>query len=81
MRRRVLAAGVWVLDHHPALELLGAGGTIAGAAGIDRQRDRAWRVRAGAVVLATGGCAFGERMLGAAVLTGDGYPWPPRPAP
>jgi succinate dehydrogenase/fumarate reductase flavoprotein subunit len=30
-------------------------------------------VRAGAVVLATGGCAFGERMLGAAALTGDGY--------
>ncbi|MGH7310954.1 MAG: FAD-binding protein [Candidatus Rokuibacteriota bacterium] len=73
MRRRVLAAGVWVLDHHPALELLGDGDTIAGAAGIDRQRARAWRVRAGAVVLATGGCAFGERMLGAAVLTGDGY--------
>jgi succinate dehydrogenase/fumarate reductase flavoprotein subunit len=73
MRRRVLAAGVTVLDHHPALELLGDGETIAGAAGIDRQRERPWRVRAGAVVLATGGCAFGERMLGAATLTGDGY--------
>ena len=24
-------------------------------------------------MLATGGCAFGERMLGTAVLTGDGY--------
>jgi succinate dehydrogenase/fumarate reductase flavoprotein subunit len=73
MRRRVLATGVTVLDHHPALELLGDGDAIAGAAGIDRQRHRAWRVRAGAVVLATGGCAFGERMLGAATLTGDGY--------
>jgi succinate dehydrogenase/fumarate reductase flavoprotein subunit len=73
MRRRVVAAGVILLDHHPALELLGDGGTVAGAAGIDRQRDRPWRVRAGAVVLATGGCAFGERMLGAATLTGDGY--------
>jgi succinate dehydrogenase/fumarate reductase flavoprotein subunit len=30
-------------------------------------------VRASAVVLATGGCAFGERMLGASALTGDGY--------
>jgi succinate dehydrogenase/fumarate reductase flavoprotein subunit len=73
MRRRVLAAGVTILDHHPALELLGDGETVAGAAGIDRQRHRPWRVRAGAVVLATGGCAFGERMLGTATLTGDGY--------
>ena len=73
MRRRVLRAGVAILDHHPALELLGDHGVIAGAAGIDRQRNRPWRVRAGAVVLATGGCAFGERMLGATGLTGDGY--------
>jgi succinate dehydrogenase/fumarate reductase flavoprotein subunit len=73
MRRRVLAAGITVLDHHPALELLGDGDTIAGAAGIDRQGHREWRIRAGAVVVATGGCAFGERMLGAATLTGDGY--------
>jgi succinate dehydrogenase/fumarate reductase flavoprotein subunit len=73
MRRRVLRAGVAVLDHHPALELLADSGVIAGAAGIDRQRNRPWRVRARAVVLATGGCAFGERMLGATGLTGDGY--------
>ena len=73
MRRCVLAAGVTVLDHHPALELLGDGMAVAGASGVDRQRDRPWQVRAGAVVLATGGCAFGERMLGAATLTGDGY--------
>jgi len=73
MRRRVLAAGVTVLDHHPALELLGDGDAVAGAVGLDRQRNRPWRVRAGAVVLATGGCAFGERILGAATSTGDGY--------
>jgi succinate dehydrogenase/fumarate reductase flavoprotein subunit len=73
MRRRVLRAGVAILDHHPALELLSDSGVIAGAAGIDRQSNRPWRVRAGAVVLATGGCAFGERMLGATGLTGDGY--------
>ena len=74
MRRRVLLAGVTVLDHHPALELLGDGeGAVTGAAGIDRQRGRPWSVRAGAVVLATGGCAFGERMLGGTGLTGDGY--------
>lgn len=73
MRRRVLRAGVAILDHHPALELLSESGVIAGAAGVDRQRNRPWRVRAGAVVLASGGCAFGERMLGATGLTGDGY--------
>ncbi len=73
MRRRVLRAGVAVLDHHPALELLSESGVVAGAAGVDRQRNRPWRVQAGAVVLASGGCAFGERMLGATGLTGDGY--------
>lgn len=73
MRRRVLSAGVTVLDHHPALELLSDGEAVTGAAGIDRQRHRDWRVDAKAVVLATGGCAFGERILGATALTGDGY--------
>jgi len=73
MRRRALRAGVKIYDHHPALELLSDGEAVVGAAGVDRQHDRPWRVRAGAVVLATGGCAFGERMLGAATLTGDGY--------
>jgi succinate dehydrogenase/fumarate reductase flavoprotein subunit len=73
MRREAKAAGVVVLDHCPALELLADGDGIAGAAGIDRQQSRRWRVAAPAVVLATGGCAFGERMLGATGLTGDGY--------
>jgi succinate dehydrogenase/fumarate reductase flavoprotein subunit len=73
MRRRVRRAGAAILDHHPALELLSDGDAVAGAAGFDRQRNRPWRVRAGAVVLATGGCAFGERILGATGLTGDGY--------
>ncbi len=72
MRRRVLRAGVTVLDHHPALELLSDGESVTGAAGLDRQRGGDWRVDAGAVVLATGGCAFGERILGATTLTGDG---------
>lgn len=73
MRRRVLLAGVTVLDQHPALELLSNGETVTGAAGVDRQRHRDWRVDAKAVVLATGGCAFHERILGATGLTGDGY--------
>jgi len=73
MRRLVLRAGVRIFDQHPALELLRGEAGIAGAAGVNRQTGEPWRVRAGAVVLATGGCAFGERMLGAAALTGDGY--------
>jgi succinate dehydrogenase/fumarate reductase flavoprotein subunit len=73
MRRRVLLAGVIVLDHHPALELLSDGAAVTGAAGLDRRRQRDWRVDARSVVLATGGCAFGERILGASALTGDGY--------
>ncbi len=73
MRRRLLRAGITVLDHHPALELYFDGEAVTGAAGMDRQRNRDWRVDAGAVVLATGGCAFNERILGAATLTGDGH--------
>jgi len=73
LRRWALKLGVTVLDHHPALELLADDDGVGGAAGWDRQNDRPWRVAAGAVVLATGGCAFGERMLGATGLTGDGY--------
>ena len=73
MRRRVLRAGAKIFDQHPALELLGDADRVAGASGVDRQSGRPWQVRARAVVLATGGCAFGERMLGAAALTGDGY--------
>ena len=51
MRARVLAAGVRVLDHHPATELLSDGATITGAAGLvarDRRglADRGRRHRA-----------------------------------
>ncbi|MFT4269237.1 MAG: FAD-binding protein, partial [Xenophilus sp.] len=82
MRKRVKAAGVRILDHCPALELLvDADGVVAGAAGVrhhpgargDAQGTERWAVRAGAVVIATGGCAFLSRALGCNVLTGDGY--------
>ena len=75
MRRRVHRGGVTILDHHPALELLAtAEGAVAGAAGVARQRDGArWRCRAGAVVLATGGCAFLSKAFGLDVDTGDGH--------
>ncbi|WP_052848196.1 FAD-dependent oxidoreductase [Streptomyces avicenniae] len=75
LRRRVHRSGVRILDHHPALELLtDADGTVTGAAGLRRQEGFApWRVRAGAVVLATGGCAFLSRAFGLNVDTGDGH--------
>ncbi|MGV6873178.1 FAD-binding protein [Pseudochelatococcus sp. B33] len=73
MRRKVLLSRVTVLDHHPALELLSDGAAVTGAAGVDRQRLRDWQVNARAVVLATGGCAFYERILGGTGLTGDAY--------
>ncbi|MEV0339936.1 FAD-binding protein [Nocardia sp. NPDC050713] len=74
MRRTVIEAGVRVLDHHPALQLLRDGdGVIAGAAGV-RQNDGfgSWTIRAGAVVVATGGCAFLSGGAGTDVATGDG---------
>ena len=75
MRRRVQRSGVRVLDHHPALELLtDAGGLVAGAAGPRRQDGWGrWEVRAGATVLATGGCAFLSGAFGLNVDTGDGH--------
>lgn len=73
MRKRTKAAGVKILDHSPALELLrDETGAVAGAAGIRRQKGDTWLVRAGAVVIATGGCAFLSKALGCNVLTGDG---------
>jgi succinate dehydrogenase/fumarate reductase flavoprotein subunit len=72
MRKRVKAAGVRILDHSPALELLIDEHGVAGASGVARQDGTRWRVKADAVVIATGGCAFGSRALGCNVLTGDG---------
>lgn len=74
MRKQIKKAGVQILDHSPALELLvDAEGAVAGARGIRRQAGGSWQVRAGAVVIATGGCAFLSKALGCNVLTGDGY--------
>jgi succinate dehydrogenase/fumarate reductase flavoprotein subunit len=74
MRKRTKAAGVTILDHSPALELLvDEKGGVAGAAGLRRQKEDRWTVRAKAVVIATGGCAFLSKTLGSNVLTGDGY--------
>ncbi|WP_249674008.1 FAD-dependent oxidoreductase [Pseudomonas abieticivorans] len=74
MRRYVLDSGVTILDQHPALELLRDGhGRLAGARGWRRHAGGGWQVRAPAVVLATGGCAFLSRLLGSHTNTGDGY--------
>jgi succinate dehydrogenase/fumarate reductase flavoprotein subunit len=74
MRRQVRKAGVIILDHSPALELLvDEDGAVAGARGLRRQQGDTWAVCAKAVVIATGGCAFLSGGLGCNVLTGDGY--------
>jgi succinate dehydrogenase/fumarate reductase flavoprotein subunit len=75
MRRQVRRAGVTILDQSPALELLtDPDGVVSGARGTHRQRgDATWAIRAGAVVLATGGCAFLSGALGCNPDTGDGH--------
>jgi len=73
MRKQAKSAGARILDHSPALELLvDEQGTVCGATGVNRQTGDTWVARAGAVVIATGGCAFLSRALGCNVLTGDG---------
>lgn len=73
MRIRVRRAGVRIMDHSPVTELLvDRCGAVAGASGHHRQRDGAYTVRAAAVILATGGCAFLSRSLGCDTNTGDG---------
>ncbi|MCT8003158.1 FAD-binding protein [Sphingomonas sanguinis] len=74
LRRLLRKAGVHILDHSPALELLAdATGAIAGAAGVPRKTGVSWRVRAAAVILATGGNAFRSGAMGTGGSTGDGY--------
>ena len=72
-RARVKRAGVRILDHSPIAELLvDASGAVAGASGTDLTNGARFEVRAGAVVLASGGCAFKSGTLGCNVNTGDG---------
>jgi succinate dehydrogenase/fumarate reductase flavoprotein subunit len=74
MRKQIKRAGVKILDHSPALELLvDEEGAVGGARGINRQTSERWDVRSRAVVIATGGCTFLSKALGCNVLTGDGY--------
>jgi succinate dehydrogenase/fumarate reductase flavoprotein subunit len=74
MRSQIKRAGVKILDHSPALQLLvDAEGAVAGATGVNRQTGEKWVVRSHSVIIATGGCAFLSKALGCNVLTGDGY--------
>jgi succinate dehydrogenase/fumarate reductase flavoprotein subunit len=74
LRQLAEALGVQILDQSPALELLlHSDGSVAGARGVHRQKNREWIARAAGVVLATGGCAFRSRLLGSQTNTGDGY--------
>ncbi len=78
LRKNLMRVGVQILDQSPALELLLADdGSVAGARGVQRQHHRSqhhrsYTVRAGAVVLANGGCAFLSKALGCNTNTGDG---------
>ncbi|MBW5440171.1 FAD-binding protein [Bradyrhizobium canariense] len=75
LRQQVLDHGVTILDHSPVLELLArSDGSIGGAGGQRRQvGGRAYRIAAGAVVLAAGGTSFLSHLLGSQTNTGDGY--------
>lgn len=74
MRKQIKRAGVRVLDHSPALELLvDVQGAVGGAKGVNRQTNGNWIVRSHSTIIATGGCAFLSKALGCNVLTGDGY--------
>ncbi len=73
MRKQVKKAGVQILDHSPALELLvDDEGAVSGARGFQRQENRPWTVKAAAVVMASGGCAWLSKALGCNTNTGDG---------
>ncbi|SDT85820.1 Succinate dehydrogenase/fumarate reductase, flavoprotein subunit [Verrucomicrobium sp. GAS474] len=73
MRRQLKKVGVQILDQSPALELLvDEEGAVAGARGFQRHARRSWTVTAGAVVIASGGCAWLSKALGCNTNTGEG---------
>ncbi|MFT4509260.1 FAD-binding protein [Caballeronia sp. 15711] len=73
LRKQLEKHGVTILDHSPALELLLSDAVAAGATGVNRKTGASWIVRAGAVVLSTGGTAFRSGIAGGNNNTGDGY--------
>lgn len=73
MRQKLIKARVKVVDHCPVEELLVSDGAVAGAIARFRRTGETLEIRSGAVVIATGGCAFLSGALGTNNLTGDGY--------
>lgn len=73
LRRKLTQLGVGLLDNSPVLELLRSEEVVSGAVGVNRRTGEIWRIRAGAVVLATGGTAFLSKTAGTGGNTGDGY--------
>jgi len=74
LRQQLERLNVTLLDNSPALELLvSEDGVAVGAVGVNRRTGQTWAVRAGAVVVATGGTAFLSKIAGANGNTGDGY--------
>jgi len=72
MRGYAERRGARILDHSPALELVTRDGQVRGARGYRLVSGEVYEVRAGAVVLATGGCTWKSKSLGGDVNTGDG---------
>lgn len=74
LRQKALDSGVIILDHSPAMKLLRHDdGSVAGATGVSLKSELdQWSIRAGATILATGGCAFRSHLLGSSNNTGDG---------
>lgn len=74
LRSFARASGAAILDHHPAVELLAdPEGRVIGARGHALRVGQDWEIRAGAVIMATGGCAFRSGLIGSHTNTGDGY--------
>ena len=74
LRAFAVARGADIRDHHPALELIADhSGRVVGARGMALRDETSWEVRAGAVVMATGGAAFRSGLIGSHACTGDGH--------
>ena len=74
LRAYAIASGARILDHHPATQLLvDDEGAVTGARGHARLIGKDWEIRARAVIMATGGCAFRSGLIGSHGNSGDGY--------